>query len=325
MRCYKTTAVLLLFFVGIVASSQAQQPKKRLPRIGFILSYGPPSSPLLEAFSSGLHELGYAEGQNILIERRYAEGSLNRMAPFVHEFVDQKVDVIMGINNVVIRAAKEATKTIPIVMISSIDPVAAGYVESFAKPGANITGLAWPLREISAKRIELLKELLPKLSRVGLIWDAKGPGPMVARKAYEKAAHAFKLELHSFEIREPNDDLDHMFRAIKMARAEALIVVANALISELARQIFETATKYRLPSMTEDRLFVDAGGLMSYGVNLSDLYRRSAVYVDKILKGAKPASLPVEESNKFELVINHQIAKQIGVVIPQSLSGKADR
>jgi putative ABC transport system substrate-binding protein len=137
------------------------------------------------------------------------------MAPFVREFVDQKVDIIVGVNNVVIRAAKEATKTIPIVMISSIDPVAAGYVESFAKPGANITGLAWPLREISAKRIELLKELLPKLSKVGLVWDAKGPGPAVARKEYERAAHDFKLELHSFEIRELNDDLDRLFERLK--------------------------------------------------------------------------------------------------------------
>jgi len=322
---YKTRTVLLLFLVGVVPSAQAQNPEKPLPRVGFILSYGAPSSSVLEAFSSGLRELGYVDGQNILIERRDAKGALNRMAPFVREFVDQKVDIIMGVNNVVIRAAKEATKTIPIVMISSIDPVAAGYVESFTKPGANVTGLAWPLREISAKRIELLKELLPNLSKVGLVWDAKGPGPAVARKEYERATHDFKLELHSFEIRELNDDLDRVFRAIKTARVEALIVVANALTSQIAKQIFELATKEHLPSMTEDRVFVDFGGLMSYGVNLSDLYRRSAVYVDKILKGAKPATLPVQTPNKFELVINYKIAKQIGVAVPYSISAKADR
>ena len=321
---YKTTTFLLIILAA-THLAEAQQTAKAVPRIGFIVSSGNPSSPHLEAFRLGLRDLGYVEGKNIVIERRYAEGRLDRMSPFVHEFVEQKVDVIIGVNNVVIRAAKEATKTIPVVVISSIDPVVAGYVESFANPGGNITGLASLLRGISAKRIELVKELLPKLSRIGVLWDANGPGPAIAFKEYEGAAQAFKLELHSLEIRGPNSDLAGAFRAAKTAHVDALIVVTNPLMGQLAKQVFEIAAKYRLPSMTEERRYVDAGGLMSYGANVADLYRRATIYVDKILKGAKPADLPVEESNRFELIINHKTAKQIGLAIPPSLLVRADK
>jgi len=247
------------------------------------------------------------------------------MSPFVREFVEQRVDVVIGINNVVIRAAMEATKTIPIVMISSIDPVAAKYVGSFAQPGGNVTGLASVLRDISAKRIELLKDLLPKLSKIGVLWDANGPGPAIALKEYETAARGFKLELHSLELRGPDHDLAEVFRAAKTARVEALVVVANALTDQVAKQIFELTTKHRLPSMTEGRRYVDAGGLISYGANVGDLYRRAAAYVDRILKGAKPGDLPMEEANKFELTINHQTAKQLGLRIPPSLQVRVDR
>jgi putative ABC transport system substrate-binding protein len=321
---YKGTIVLLIILTA-TCLAQAQQTAKSMPRIGFIVSYGSSSSPQLEAFRLGLHDLGYVEGKNIVIERRYAEGRLDRMSPFVHEFVEQKVDVIIGVNNVVIRAAKEATKTIPIVVISSIDPVAAGYVASFAQPHGNVTGLAWLLRDLSAKRIELLKELLPKLSKIGLLWDANGPGPAIALKEYEGAARVFKLEFHSFEIRGPNHDLVRVFQAAKTARVDALVVVANPLMTQIAKQVFAFATKYRLPSMTEDRRYVDAGGLISYGANVADLYRRAATYVDKILKGAKPADLPVEEPNKFELTINYKTAKQIGLAIPPSLLVREDK
>jgi putative ABC transport system substrate-binding protein len=318
-------SIVLFVFLAATHLAQAQQTAKSTPRIGFVVSSGKPSSPQLEGFRLGLQDLGYLEGKNIVLELRYAEGRLDRMSPFVHEFVAQKVEVIVGVNNVVIRAAKEATKTIPIVAITSIDPVAAGYVSSFAQPGGNVTGIASLLREISAKRIELLKELLPKLSSLGVLWDANGPGPAIALKEYERAARAFKLEFHSFEIREPNHDLSGIFRAAKTARVNALLVVANSLTSQVAKQIFELATKYRLPTMTEERRYVDAGGLMSYGTNAADLYRRAATYVDKILKGAQPAELPMEEPNKFELIINHKTANQIGLTIPPSLSVKADR
>jgi putative tryptophan/tyrosine transport system substrate-binding protein len=321
---YKATAFLLIILTA-TPLAEAQRTPKAVPRIGFIISSGNPSSPQLEAFRLGLRDLGYVDGKNILIERRYAEGRLDRMSPFVHEFVEQKVDVIIGVNNVVIRAAMEATKTIPIVLISSIDPVAAGYVESFANPSGNITGLAWLIRDLSAKRLEFLKELLPRMSRVGVLWDADGPGPAIALKEYEVGARAFKLEFHSFEIRAPNPDLAGAFRAAKTAHVDALIVVANPLMGQFAKQVFELGAKYRLPSMTEERRYVDAGGLMSYGANVSDLYRRAATYVDKILKGAKPTDLPVEAPNQFELVVNHRTAKQIGLAIPPSLSVRADK
>ena len=323
---------ILVLAVGvlILASShlaEAQQTAKAMPRIGFISSTGAPGdpSPWFDAFQQGLRDLGYVEGKNILIERRYAEGRLDRMPPFVHEFVQQKVDVIVAVNNVVIRAARQATNTIPIVMISSVDPVAAGYVESFARPGGNITGLAHLARDLSAKRVELLKELLPRLSRVGILWDADGPGPAVAFKEYTAAARAFKLELRSLEVRGPNPDFAGTFQAAKTARAEALIVVGNPLMGQHAKQVFELATKYRLASMTEEGRYVNAGGLISYGASATDLFRRAAGYVVEILKGAKPGDLQVKLPAKFEIFINLKTARQIGLVIPQHLLIQADK
>jgi putative ABC transport system substrate-binding protein len=269
---------------------------------------------LFSAFQQGLRDLGYVEDQNVLIERRYSEGRLDRMPPLVDDLVQQKVDVIVAPNNVVIRAAKEATKTIPIVMISSVDPVAAGYVESFPRPGGNITGLAWLNRDISAKRVELLKELLPKMSRVGILWDADGPGPAIAFKEYTAATQAFKLDLRSLEVRGPTP-----------TRLDALIIVGNPLMSQYSKQVFQFATRNRLPSMTERGPYVDAGGLISYGASLADLHRRAAEYVVKILKGAKPGHLPVKLPAKFEIFINLKTAQQIGVVIPQHVLVQADR
>jgi ABC-type uncharacterized transport system substrate-binding protein len=320
-------SVIVTLILASFCLAEAQQTTKAMPRIGFIFSSGTPvdPSPQLEAFRLGLRDLGYVEGKNVLIERRYAEGRLDRMSPFVHEFVQQKVDVIMGVNNVVIRAAKEATKTIPIVMISSVDPVVAGYVESFARPGGNITGFAWLIRDLSAKRVELLRELLPKMSRVGVLWDADGPGPAIALKEYEGAAQAFKLEFHSLEIRGPTPDLPGAFQVAKTVRLDALIVVANPLMGQRAKQVFELAAKYRLPSMTEERRYVDAGGLMSYGANLADLYQRAAEYVVEILKGAKPGDLPVKLPAKFEIFINLKTAQQLGLVIPQHVMVQADK
>jgi putative ABC transport system substrate-binding protein len=272
-----------------------------------------------------LQELGYVEGKNFLIEPRYAEGRLDRIPALVNELVQQKVQVIVAPNNVAIQAAKKATKTIPVVMVSSVDPVEAGYVESFAHPGGNITGLANLGRDLSAKRVELLKELLPKMSRVGVLWDADGPGPAIAFKEYEGAAHAFKLELRSIEVRGPKPDLEKAFQAAKAARADALIVVRNPLMGRHAKLVFEWATKSRLASMTEEGQYVDAGGLVSYGANASDLYRRAAEYVVEILKGAKPADLPVKLPSKFEIFVNLKTAQQLGLVIPQRVLVQADK
>jgi len=326
----KGKILVLTVAVFIFASSHlahAQKPAKQIPRIGFISSSDVLESglPLFDAFRQGLRDLDYVEGKNIAIVHRYAEGRLDRMPAFVHEFVKQKVDIIVGVNNVVIRAAKEATKTIPIVMISSIDPVAAGYVESYARPGGNITGLAWLLRDLSAKRVEFLKELLPKVSHVGVLWDTDGPGPAVAFKEYKAAAQAFKLELRSIEVRGPDPDFAGAFQAAKTARAEALIVVGNPLMGQHEREVFEFTTKNRLPSMTEARHYVEAGGLMSYGANRADLFRRAATYVDKILKGAKPSDLPVMLPAKFEIFINLKTAHQLGLLIPQHVLVQADK
>ena len=317
-----STFILVSFYLA-----EAQQTAKTMPRVGFISSTGAPgsSSPLFEAFRLKLRDLGYVEGKNILIERRYAEGRLDRMPALVNELVQQKVDVIVAVNNVLIRAAKEATKTIPIVMISSVDPVAAGYVASFAHPGENITGLSWLNRDISAKRVEFLKELLPKMSRVGVLWDADGPGPAIAFKDYEAAARAFKLEPRSLEVRGPNPDFTGAFQVAKTARVEALIVVGNALMLQHTKQVLELATKNRLPSMTEDARYVEAGGLMSYGANVADLYRRAAEYVVEILKGAKPGDLQVKLPEKFEIFVNLKTAQQIGLVIPQHVLIQADK
>jgi putative ABC transport system substrate-binding protein len=247
------------------------------------------------------------------------------MPALVNELVQQKVTAIFAVNNVVIRAAKEATKTIPIVMISSVDPVEAGYVNSFAHPGGNITGLTTVARDLSAKRVELLREVLPKISRVGIVWDANGPGPAVAFKEYEAAARAFKLHLRSFEITGPNPDFAGAFQAAKTARVEALVIVGNPLMAQHATQVFELATTNRLPSMTEEGRYVNAGGLISYGANLADLYRRAAEYVVEILKGAKPGDLPVKLPAKFEIFINLKTAQQIGLMVPQHVLVQADK
>jgi putative ABC transport system substrate-binding protein len=248
------------------------------------------------------------------------------MPAFVREFVDHKVDVIIGVNNVVIRAAKEATKTIPIVLVTTtVDPVSAGYVKNFAHPGENITGLANLSRELSAKRVELLREVLPKLWRIAILWDADGPGPNVARKEYETASRAFKLEVKSLEVHGPKPDIAAAFNTAKTARSEALIVVGNALLYQHAPEIFDFAIKNRLPSMTEEVRFVEAGGLMSYGANIADLYRRAAGYVVDIIKGAKPGDLPIRLPEKFEFGVNLKTARLLDIVLPQRVLIQADK
>lgn len=328
MKLVTLSLLTLGLIVTFFSPSVAQQPTKGLPRVGLIFSFGTAAdapSPIYEAYRQRLRDLGYIEGKNIILEQRYAEGRLDRMAPFVQEFVQQKVDIILGVNNVVIRAAKEATKTIPIVMISSLDPVAAGYVETFAHPGGNITGLAWLSRDLSAKRIELLKELLPKLSRVAILWDTDGPGPAVAFKEYTAAAAAFKLDLRSLDVRGPNPDFVGALQIAKNNQSEALIVVGNPLMSQHMKSIFPLVEKNRLPSMTEEDRYVEAGGLISYGASLADLYRRAAEYTVEIIKGAKPGDMPIKLASKFDIFINLKTAQQIGVVVPQRLLVQADK
>jgi putative ABC transport system substrate-binding protein len=316
--------IILVFF--LYHPAEAQEPAK-MPRIGLVYSAGTAESPppLYDAFRQGLRNLGYIDGKNIALENRYGEGRLDRMPALLSDLVRDKVDVIVATNNVVISAAQQATKTIPIVIVTTVDPVAAGYVKSFAQPGGNITGIASLSRDISAKRIELLKELLPSLSRAGILWDAAGPGPAIAFKEYEEAAKGFKFALRSLEVRGPTPDLPGAFQIVKTARLDALIVVANPLMNQYGKQIFELATKNRLPSITEERRYVNAGGLMSYGPNRADLYRRAAEYVVEILKGAKAGDLPIKLPTKFEIFVNLKTAQRIGVVIPQHVLVQADK
>ncbi len=236
-----------------------------------------------------------------------------------------KVDVLVLVTLLSVRAAKEATKTIPIVMVLAVDPVAEGLVDSLARPGGNITGLATLQRELSGKRLELLKEMVPAMSRVAILRAAAAPGSAMGFKEYETAARALKIELQSLEVRGPEPDLEGAFQAAVRGRAHAFVAIRNPLIRRYTKRIAELAIKNRLPSLYEGGESVEAGGLMSYGVDDADQWRRAGTYVDKILKGAKPADLPIEQPMKFELVINLKTAKQIGLTIPQSVLYRADK
>jgi len=307
-------------------SADAQQPK-RVPRIGFLSPAGDPYTPSRprEAFRQGLRDLGYIEGKNIVVEYRYAEGNPDRLLSLVHELVQLKLDVLVLISLQSIRAAKQATSTLPIVMVTTVDPVATGLVDSLARPGENITGLTTLSRELSGKRLELLKEAVPGTSRVGILLDADNPGAAISFKEYEAAARALKIQFQSLEVRGPNPDLEGAFQAAAKGRASALITITNSMLSRYRKRIADLAIKNRLPSMYEESWYVEAGGLMSYSSSDTENLRRAAVYVDKILKGAKPADLPVEQPTKFEFVINLKTAKALNLTIPQSVLFRADK
>ena len=318
--------VLSAMLLALCFSAQAQQPTKA-PRIGYMSASGDTNNPgsNVEAFRQGLRDLGYFEGKNILVEYRYAEGNQDRIPGLVAELVQLKVEVLVVGAQASIRAAKQATKTIPIVMVATQDPVATGIVDSLARPGGNITGLTRLTRELSGKRLELLKEMAPGISRIGVRWVANPTATSNALEYYEAAARALKLPLQSLQVRGPNPDLNGAFQAAAKGRANALISVTNQVLSPHKEKIADLAIKHRLSSMYEQSQYVEAGGLVSYASNDADLFRRAAVYVDKILKGAKPADLPVEQPTKFEFVINLKAAKQIGLTIPPNVLVRADR
>jgi putative tryptophan/tyrosine transport system substrate-binding protein len=309
----------LLFALSLPA--QAQGPKK-IPLIG-ILDSGTPSasSGRIEAFRQGLHQLGYVEGQNIAIEYRYADGKNSRLSELAVELVRLKTDVLVAAGgNSTTRALNQATKTIPIVMTSGSDAVDGGLVSSLARPGGNVTGLTSLYDDLSGKRLELLKETVSKLSRVAVLWSGGGN----QWRAIQAAARELRLPLHSMEIRS-DADFEGAFKEAIKARSGALTVTASTVFSANQKRIADLATKNRLPSMYAGQRYVEVGGLMYYGANTSDLYRRAAVYVDKILKGTKPADIPVEQPTKFEFVINLKTAKQIGLTIPQTVLFRADK
>jgi putative tryptophan/tyrosine transport system substrate-binding protein len=313
---------LPILILATIYLAEAQQAKK-IPRIGYVSSgYGPGRQ--LEAFRQGLRELGYVEGKNILIEDRYLEGNWYRSRRLVDELVRLKeVDVILSSADPVINAAKR-TGTIPIVMVTTQEPVEAGLIHSLARPGGNITGLTLLTRELSGKRLELLKEVVPKILRVGVLGDAT-VSPATALEHYSIAARALKIPLQSLEVRGPNPDFEEAFQAAAKRRVNALVTMGMVLFANYEKRIVDLAIKNRLPSMFEGSGWVNVGGLMSYAAYYGDAWRRAAVYVDKILKGVKPADLPVEQPTKFELVINLKTAKQIGLNIPQSVLFRADK
>jgi putative ABC transport system substrate-binding protein len=309
----------MLFALSV--PTEAQQPKK-VPMIGLLDSgTSSSSSGRIEAFRQGLRELGYVEGQNLAIEYRYADGKIDRLSELAVALVGLKADVLVAAGgNSTTRALKQASKTIPIVMTSGSDAVDGGLVSSLARPGGNVTGLTSLYDVLSGKRLELLKETVSKLTRVAVLWEGGGN----QWRAIQAAARELRLQLHSMEIRSV-DDFDGAFKEAIKARSGGLTVTATTLFSANQKRIADLATKNRLPAMYATQVYVEAGGLMYYGPNTSDLYRRAAVYVDKILKGTKPADLPVEQPMKFEFVINLKAAKQIGLTIPPNVLVRADK
>jgi len=315
---------LLIAFLASVHFAEAQQPKK-VPRIGIVGGSQDANNPRSgsNVIRQELRDLGYVEGKNILIELRSAEGKNERFPILVGELVQLNVDVIVCTGGIL--AAKNATKTIPIVIVTNQDPVATGIVDSLAHPGGNITGVTLLTRDLSGKRLELLKEMVPTMSRVGILLDADAPTANSELKGYEAAAPALKVQLQSLEVRGPNPDFPAAFAATAKGQVSALIAVRTSLINLNSKRIADLAIKNRLPLMNEASQFVETGGLVSYANNDAESFKRAATYVDKILKGAKPSNLPVEQPTKFELVINLKTAKQIGLTIPPNVLARADK
>jgi putative tryptophan/tyrosine transport system substrate-binding protein len=317
--CFAVCAWLLAFH----ASAQAQ-PSQTFARIGYVFATSSSvAAPRVESFQQGLRELGYVEGKNILIDWRYAENE-RRLASLTAELLHLKVNVIVTGGGVATRSAKEATSTVPIVMTQDTDPVANGFVTSLARPGGNITGLSTLAPEVSGKRLELLKEIVPSLSRVAVFGNSPNPGNRPLLKETELAAASLGVMLQHFDVITPKD-IEPAFRAASNGRADAVLVLTGSVFSTHRKQLIELAAKRRLPTMYHRTHVVEDGGLMYYGVNYNDLSRRAATYVDKILKGAKPAELPVEQPEKFELIMNMKSAKQIGLTIPPNVLARADK
>ena len=312
--------VLLLVF----NSAQAQQPKK-IPHAGYLtLSSFSSNISRNEAFRQGMRELGYVEGKNVVIEWRSGDGKVERKSELVAELVRLRVDVIVTSGPTMTRAAQQATATIPIVMAFDPDPVGNGFIASLARPGRNITGLSNLSPELSGKQLEFLKEIVPRLSRVAVLGTAAEPGTPQTLREIELAAEAFGVKLQYLEIADSRD-IEPAFRAANKEHAGAMLVFQSPVFNPKRKQIAELALQNRLPAIYPQSEWVDDGGLMSYGVSFPALYHRAAAYVDKILKGANPAELPVEQPTKFELVINLKTAKQIGLTIPPNVLAQADK
>jgi putative ABC transport system substrate-binding protein len=317
------TAVVLLLLAAPLAADA--QPTGKVYRIGFIQTAAPNEmGHLIKALDEGLRELGYVEGRNVVFERRFAEGKQERLPALAAELVRLKVDVIVTGSNPVIAAVQQATATIPVVMTVSRDPVGVGFIVSLARPGGNITGLTnEPTPEIIGKNLELLKEAAPRVSRVAYLWNPVPPGAGTYRNAVESAARKLGVTFQSVEVRGRNE-FEAAFTAMVRERANGVVVGPDPVLFSARSQVVLLAERRRLPTVYALSEFAEAGGLMSYGPNIADQFRRAAIYVDKILKGARPADIPVEQATKFELVINLKTAKALGLTIPPSLLLRAD-
>jgi putative ABC transport system substrate-binding protein len=315
---------LCAVLLALCLSAEAQQAGKA-PRIGYVSLTGTATSdPSFAALREGLRELGYSEGKNILFEHRSAQGKREVIPGLVAELVQLKVDILFCPNLPAIESARQATKTIPIVMVSNVDPVELGIVDSFARPGGNITGLTLQSLELSGKRLELLKEIFPKLKRVALVWNLGDQSMNLITKQVQAVAPPLGVTLQPYGVRDPSD-FGGIFEKISQNPPDALFSIADRLITSQRKQIVEFGVKSKIPTMFDAAPAVEAGALMSYGPTRTEVSRRAATYVDKILKGTKPADLPVEQPMKFEFVINLKTANQIGLTIPQSVLYRADK
>jgi len=309
---------------ALCASARAQQPAK-IPRIGRLAATSATTNPIRDqAFRQGLRDLGYIEGKNIFVDWRFADGDPHRLSALAAELVRLDVLAIVTGGSTATRAAKNATTTIPIIMTQDNDPIGDGFVASLAKPGGNITGLATLRSELSGKRLELLKEIAPKSARVTVLGSSTNPGNVESLKETEAAAGSFGVKLQYRDVAGPKD-IEAAFQEATKGRADAVLILASPVLNSHRTRVVELAAENRLPAIYDRRDFAEVGGLLSYGTNVADLDRRVAAYVDKILKGAKPGDLPVEQPTKFELVINLKAAKQIGLPIPQRTLARADR
>jgi len=324
IMCKRTILWLLTTVLLTTDFADAQQPAK-IPRIGWLTASSlSAQATRIEAFRQGLRELGYVEGKNIAIELRAADGKLDHVPALVAEILGLKVDIIVSAGPAVTRAAKQASATIPIVITNDNDPVASGFVASLARPGGNITGLSTLAPELSGKQLEILKETIPKLSRVAILGTSTDPGNAQAIKELELAAGALKLKLQYLDLLEPKD-VEPAFQGAMKGRVEAVLVLLNPITGAQRARILDLAVKHRLPAIYPNSPYVDSGGLMTYSTSITDLDRRAATYVDKILKGRTPADLPVEQPIKFEFIVNLKAAKQIGLTIPPNVLARADR
>ena len=324
----KKAALLAILVVAVPLAvevmAQAQQPGK-IPRIGFLgNSTAALEENLVEPFRQGLRELGYVEGKNILIEYRWAEGKYDRFPALIGELVAQKVDIIVTAGTPASLAVKKAAPSIPLVMAAAGDPIGTGLIESLAQPGGNITGLSGMVMDLEAKRLDLLREVIPKLSAVAVFWNPASPLQVNSEKEVQAAARASKMKVLSLGVQAP-EQFDNAFATIRRERPHALLVLPDRLFLHNRARIMEFATKQRLPGVYAYVELVEAGGLMSYGPSYADMHRRAATFVDKILKGRKPSDLPVEQPTKFDFIINLKAANQIGVKIPPNVLARAER